>query len=96
MANVDDLLAQAQAVSPDIAAGLVDLLRRFAGERLRVSREALDRHERQVDAARLLAESRDRAAVVETLARRWHVSRRTARRDLAAALDARRPPMAPR
>jgi hypothetical protein len=80
---------QALPLDPGARAGLVDLMRQFAGARIRIPDMA--RAQRIGEAARLLDLGRDRAAICRRLAHLFGVSQRTARRDVAAALDERRP-----
>lgn len=84
-----ELLAQVRelALPPDAHAGLVALFRQFDGSRMRVSADEIDRQERLAHAVRLIYRGSRRADVCIQLMARFGVSRRTASRDTAAALQ---------
>ena len=70
---------------------VVDLLRSAAGQRMRVSIRDIRQRERSAMALRLLAYGNPRAVVVTRLVSACGVSNRTAWRDVAQAIEQRRP-----
>lgn len=90
-----ELLAElrARGLEAGAYASLIAVFRAFDGARIQVSSAEIDRLARRDMAAKLLDARLPRPLIRDRLGARFGIGERTAQRDIAAALDARRPPL---